>query len=191
MIGGGDFDLYCKVCGLPFRPIENREDKTLWLNDALLNCSDEILSLKSLESSGSFEINDKTPSKKIMKKLLDNDCLWKDNTVSPYNLLEKHPRSCFLCHSACKYRNDAEKVKKDLNKVKKFQEQYFNDPEFLEKQALNYLLIRPATSTPHPKKVSIESLTVQRLHDVCDIIGIKKGKLKDGNYKKYSRCCLF
>ncbi len=195
MIGGGDFDLYCKVCGLPFRPIEEKEEETQWLNDTVLTCSGQTLLLKSLETSGQFEINQTNPSKKILNKLKANDCLEDDNKILPYALLEKHPRACFLCHSACENRKDAGKVKKDLKMVQIFQEQIFNDPEFLEKESLHYLLKKPGMKSPvqgsskksvvkeleKPVKESkkpLEKLTVKNLHDVCETLGIKKAKSK-------------
>lgn len=197
----GNFDFYCKICGLPFRPIDGRETETNWLNNATLLGFGENIDLESRENSGNFYLKN-TISTKLIKKFKTLEAIDEDNTISVFTILDKN-KKCSLCHKACEHRRDASKVKKDLSKMKSFHAQYFEDEEFLENDALLYLLEEPkqiVTKTPTPpsspevkmvkkvKKVSkkkkdmkqktIEDLSVKNLHEICDKLSIRKAKIK-------------
>jgi len=207
---GGSFDSYCSVCGLPFRPIESHIS-TEWLNDALLTYKNHSAKLHSKGDYGAFDVKGTLPADIASQFIGHNINKAKDGKVEiyTYEFLEEHPDAA-LIHEKCHHRNDAKFVATDIGHVRDFQEQFFNDDEFLKSTKYAWLLKEPKNTTPvktvkvvKTKKaaktvkpaatkavkaklvkedvvaaVPFNKYTIKQLTELCDMLQIKKGKVK-------------
>ena len=153
MLGGGGFDFYCTVCGLPFREIENAR-ATSWLENAVLTFKHYAIKLHSQGDHGAFDVVDANTPIEILNMFKKHDAYSTDKkgvtTWYIFDVLEnQHGTACI--HEDCHHRQDAQKVANDLVRVQQYQEQYFNDEAFLSDAKLHYLLIKPSKASKASK----------------------------------------
>jgi hypothetical protein len=174
-------DLYCKVCGLPFKIIKIPEDNnngssTKWLLDATLRFKNHKgISVTATDNRGSFTI--KHSLKKIPSTLLDS--LNKKNLFRPDNSLKLKQSSMYhLIHKRCSKRYDKTSVKQLRKKVKVYHNKTFDTKYFLKNKSLRFLLKKPSK-----RKINSPIKTLQRFKS--DIIQtMKKSKKITSNAKK-------
>jgi hypothetical protein len=205
--GSGDFDLYCDICGLPFDQIEQHD----WMYSAKLLYKNHAYNMEA-QSYGRFDISKATPlSNELINILKQTDDIEVSNngttTASLGLFLHNHNKDAKCIHEDCFNRKDMDKVSKDKQYVKEYQQQHFDTDEFLENEELQYLLKKPtARSKPktkskdvepkpktknvepkpkaqvvkplEPETKHIEKLSVKELTDACNIFNVKKGKNK-------------
>jgi len=165
MFRGGSFDLYCDICGLPFRPIDENERKTEWLNDAVLDVKldgvHERVFLRSKEDQGIFIPKTSLPPK-IKSYLVENNMYDRAHNEIEAHEIREHG---LLCHEACEHRKDKKKVQQDLQRIYQLQRTHFEDIEYIDDEGpLHYLMDKPTPkpSTTKPKPTSLKPDTITK-----------------------------
>ena len=158
--GSGDFDLYCDICGLPFDGIEQHD----WMYSAKLLYKNHAYSMEA-QMYGRFDISKATPlSNELINILKETDDIEVSNngttTASLGLFLHNHNKDAKCIHADCFNRKDIDKVSKDKQYVKEYQQQHFDTDEFLENEELQYLLKKP-TARAKPKEAKAKSKDVE------------------------------
>lgn len=176
-------DLYCEVCGLPFRPFHDtdHDQETAWLTRATFKHGTGQLDLRSLEHDGEFlVVHGKIPA--WLKKHVTKES---GGAKVLYISQASHRRGSLL-HAACAKRTDTLVAKlANTMYVRPYQQRWFDVDGFLKDKKVRFLMAEPDGAA----RRSIEDMTMKELRSVCGVMQInasantKKGLI--GNIREF------
>lgn len=144
----GVFDFYCSKCGLPFYSLHDSpfQQKTQWLNNAVIVYKGHNIYLKDFDSYGNFTLAKSLPAE--LKNDKDLSSCINNGVLNLVELSEYGFCSDYKCcnHVSCLGRTDVDKA--TLSKMKKFHLQTFDVDGFVNEKSLHWLTEQATVKSP-------------------------------------------